>query len=99
LPASSSRLIENVRRRIYWIWNDGSVISITRSGAGREPGVRDYSPRNIAVVHEDGAARLLMLHENSEESGRRFDALFAMRQAETVVRALEFAGYEIRKRR
>ena len=39
------------------------------------------------------------LVEGSEVSGRGFDALFAMRQAEAVVRALEFAGCEIRRQR
>jgi hypothetical protein len=36
------------------------------------------------------------LVENGESSGRAFDALVAMHQAEAVVRALEFAG--IRRR-
>jgi hypothetical protein len=36
--------------------------------------------------------------EHGESSGRAFDALFAMRQAETIVKALEVAGYEIRRR-
>jgi hypothetical protein len=34
--------------------------------------------------------------EHGEISGRALDALFAMRQAEVVVRALELAGYEFR---
>jgi hypothetical protein len=29
--------------------------------------------------------------------GRGFDALFAMRQAEMIVRALKVAGYEIKR--
>jgi hypothetical protein len=47
------------------------------------------------------AVRLVIanaLVENAEGGGRGFDALFAMRQAEAVVRALELAGYEIRRR-
>jgi hypothetical protein len=36
--------------------------------------------------------------ELGEASGRGLDALFAMRQAETIVKALEHAGYEIRRR-
>jgi hypothetical protein len=35
------------------------------------------------------------LAEQVGDKGRTFDALFAMRQAEAVVRALELAGYEI----
>jgi hypothetical protein len=38
------------------------------------------------------------LIEHGETSGRRSDALFAMRQAEAIVRALGHAGYEIRRR-
>ena len=37
------------------------------------------------------------LVENGESTGRGLDALFAMRQAEAIVRALELAGYEIRQ--
>ena len=32
-----------------------------------------------------------------EASGRGFDALFAMRQAEAIVKALKIAGYEIKR--
>ena len=35
--------------------------------------------------------------EHDEDSGRPLDALFAMRRAETVVKALERAGYQIRR--
>jgi hypothetical protein len=38
------------------------------------------------------------LVEQGEMSGRGLDALFAMRQAETIVKALGHAGYEIRRR-
>jgi hypothetical protein len=34
---------------------------------------------------------------HSEAGERSFDALFAMRQAETIVKALKTCGYEIRK--
>jgi hypothetical protein len=36
--------------------------------------------------------------ELGEVNGRALDALFAMRQAEAVTKALEQAGYEIRRR-
>jgi hypothetical protein len=36
--------------------------------------------------------------EHDETSGRGLDALFAMRQAEAIVKALGHAGYEIRRR-
>jgi hypothetical protein len=39
------------------------------------------------------------LTEHGEAYGRGLDALFAMRQAEMVVKALKQAGYEIRHRR
>jgi hypothetical protein len=38
------------------------------------------------------------LVEHGETGGRAVDALFAMRQAEAIVKALEHAGYEIRRR-
>jgi hypothetical protein len=38
------------------------------------------------------------LVEHGETRGRGVDALFAMRQAEAIVRALEHAGYEIKRR-
>ena len=38
------------------------------------------------------------LVESGESNGRGFDALFAMRQAEAIVRALALAGHEIRQR-
>jgi hypothetical protein len=37
------------------------------------------------------------LMEHSEASERGFDALFAMRQAEAIVRALKIGGYEIKR--
>jgi hypothetical protein len=33
-----------------------------------------------------------------EISGRGLDALFAMRQVEAIAKALEYAGYEIKRR-
>jgi hypothetical protein len=56
----------------------------------------------MAIGAEDAAIRIVIanaLVENGEDSGRAFDALLAMRQAGAVVRALELAGYEIRRRR
>jgi hypothetical protein len=38
------------------------------------------------------------LVDQGEMSGRGLDALFAMRQAEAIVKALEHAGYEISRR-
>jgi hypothetical protein len=34
---------------------------------------------------------------HSEASERGFDALFAMRQAEAIVKALKIGGYEIKR--
>jgi hypothetical protein len=38
------------------------------------------------------------LAEHAEANGRGLDALVAIRQAEAVTKALEHAGYEIRRR-
>jgi hypothetical protein len=43
------------------------------------------------------AAIVNVLVGDSEASGRAFDALFAMRQAEAIVKALKIAGYEIKR--
>jgi hypothetical protein len=40
-----------------------------------------------------------VLAQHDEDNGRGLDALYAMRQAELATRALEHAGYDIRKRR
>jgi hypothetical protein len=37
--------------------------------------------------------------EHSEIIGRAADALFAMREAAAIVKALEHAGYQIKRRR
>jgi hypothetical protein len=75
---------------------------------GKEPGQPRYDPgagsgvvNVMAIDAAQAAIRLVIagaLVENGESSGRGFDALFAMRQAEAVVRALELSGYEIRRR-
>jgi hypothetical protein len=38
-----------------------------------------------------------IIETDEEASGRPVDALFAMRQAEAIVRALATAGYEIKR--
>jgi hypothetical protein len=38
-----------------------------------------------------------IMETNEEASGHPVDALLAMRQAEAIVRALDIAGYEIRR--
>jgi hypothetical protein len=55
----------------------------------------------MAIDSAGAAIRLIIanaLVENGDISGRELDALLAMRQAEAVVKALEFAGYEIKRR-
>jgi hypothetical protein len=67
-----------------------------RPGAGRTPG--DHV---MAIETEQAAIRMIIasaISQQSESSGRVSDALLAMQQAEAVVRALVFAGYEIRRR-
>jgi hypothetical protein len=56
----------------------------------------------MAIDSEQAAIRMVLatvLAEQGEASGRGLDALFAMRQAEAIVKALEHAGYEIGRRR
>jgi hypothetical protein len=56
----------------------------------------------MAIDAEQAAIRTVIttvLAELGEGSGRGLDALFAMQQAEAIVRALEHEGYEIRRRR
>jgi hypothetical protein len=55
----------------------------------------------MAIGAEQAAIRTVIanaLAEHIGESGRGMDALSAFRQAETVVKALEQAGYEIKRR-
>ena len=55
----------------------------------------------MAIGSEQAAIRTVIagaLVENLSERGRGFDALFAMRRAEAIVKALELAGYEIKRR-
>jgi hypothetical protein len=56
----------------------------------------------MAIDGEQAAIRMVIANvvaEQGEGSGRGLDALFAMRQAEAIVKALEHEGYEIRRRR
>jgi hypothetical protein len=55
----------------------------------------------MAIGVQQAAIRAVIasaLAEQVSDSGRSFDALFAIRQAEAVVKALEVAGYEIKAR-
>ena len=55
----------------------------------------------MAIDSGQAAIRMViasLLAEQGEIGGRAFDALSAMRQAEAIVRALDLAGYEIRRR-
>jgi hypothetical protein len=57
--------------------------------------------RSMAIGVQQTAIRSVIasaLAEHASESGRSVDALFAMRQAEAIVKALELAGYEIKRR-
>jgi hypothetical protein len=56
----------------------------------------------MAINAGEAAIRTVIaaaLAEHGDANGRGSDALFAMRQAEAVAKALENAGYEIRRRR
>jgi hypothetical protein len=55
----------------------------------------------MTIDAAQAAIRLIIanaLVENGEASGRAFDSLLAMRRAESIVRALEIEGYEIKRR-
>jgi hypothetical protein len=55
----------------------------------------------MAIGTQQAAIRTVIasaLVEHVSESGRSVDALIAMRQAEAIVKALELAGYEIKRR-
>jgi hypothetical protein len=54
----------------------------------------------MSIDAEEAAIRIVILGAlmgHSEAGERGFDALFAMRQAEAIVKALKIGGYEIRK--
>jgi hypothetical protein len=54
----------------------------------------------MTIGAEQAAIRKVIasaLVERGEARGQSFDALFAMRQAEAIVKALEIAGYEIKR--
>jgi hypothetical protein len=55
----------------------------------------------MAIGTQQAAIRAVIasaLAEHASETGRSIDALFAMRQAEAIVKALDVAGYEIKRR-
>jgi hypothetical protein len=55
----------------------------------------------MAIDAGEAAIRAVIVNalvELGEMSGRGLDALFAMQQAEVIVKALGHAGYEIRRR-
>jgi hypothetical protein len=54
----------------------------------------------LSIDAEEAAIRTVILGAlmgHSETGDRSMDALSAMRQAETIVKALKVCGYEIRK--
>jgi hypothetical protein len=51
----------------------------------------------MSIDAEEAAIRTVILGAHSEAGERSFDALFAMRQAEAIVKALKIGGYEIKR--
>jgi hypothetical protein len=54
----------------------------------------------MSIDAEEAAIRTVFvgaLMGHSEASGRGFDSLVAMRQAEAIVKALKIGGYEIKR--
>jgi hypothetical protein len=54
----------------------------------------------MSIDADEAAIRTVIvgtLKGHSEAGERAFDALFAMRQAEAIVKALKIAGYEIKR--
>jgi hypothetical protein len=61
---------------------------------------RPSQRKPMTIDAEEAAIRAVIagaLVEHGDPSGRGFDALFAMRQAEAIVKALKIAGYEIKR--
>jgi hypothetical protein len=53
-----------------------------------------------SIDAEEAAIRTVIANAlvgHGEASGRSFDALYVMRQAEAIVKALKIAGYEIKR--
>jgi hypothetical protein len=77
---------------------EGAGRNVVRRLAGCD---RHFVRSLMAIGAQQAAVRAVIasaLAEQVNDSGRTFDALFAIRQAEAVVRALELAGYEIKPR-
>jgi hypothetical protein len=55
------------------------------------------SQREVHVDAGEAAIIANALMGGLEDGGRGFDALFVMRQAEAIVKALKIAGYEIKR--
>jgi hypothetical protein len=58
--------------------------------------------KSMSIDAEEAAIRTVIVNALMgclEDGGRAFDALFAMRQAEAIARALKVAGYEIKRAR
>jgi hypothetical protein len=56
----------------------------------------------MSIDAEEAAIRTVIanvLVGHGEASGRSLDALYVMRQAEAIVKALKIAGYEIKRAR
>jgi hypothetical protein len=74
---------------------------VTTPPAAREPLCYATQPEGpMSIDAEEAAIRTVILgalRGDPEAGDRNFDALSAMRQAETIVRALKMCGYEIRK--
>jgi hypothetical protein len=53
----------------------------------------------MSIDAEEAAIRTVIVNVLTElgVDGRGFDALFAMRQAEAIVKTLKIAGYEIKR--
>jgi hypothetical protein len=54
----------------------------------------------MSIDAEEAAIRTIIVSaimEHLEANERGFDALFAMRQAEAIVKALKIGGYEVKR--
>jgi hypothetical protein len=76
----------------------------TGDGYDQSPLALNYSAQpeeahdNIAGEAAIRTVTANALVKHGEISGRGLDALFAMRQVEAIAKALEYAGYEIKRR-
>jgi hypothetical protein len=97
----------HVSNRFDWIGSEAGTFDVCLVATDTTAGCTSSSTtvgclvRSLmAIGTQQAAIRAVIatLAEHVSESGRSVNALIAMRQAEAIVKALELAGYEIKRR-